>query len=425
LQPKADSSNPPGILLVAPPDSYRVAPYLEAAQKLGVPITIVSSGKHSLINEIAAGIHIDLNQPASAIKTIVDSASRHPICGIVAGDDLVTEIVAHAAQALNLPHNPPDAVHFTRWKHKARAILKQAGLPVPDFWTIALNQAVNGQLPDIDYPCVIKPLNLSASRGVIRCDNRDELIKACRRVAAIVAPFDDDITRSIALVENFIPGQEIAVEAILENGKLTPIAIFDKPDPLNGPYFEETYYVTPSRHPETLQQKAIAIVQQACKVYGLTTGPVHAELRLDQHQPYIIEIAARTIGGECARLLEYASGQSLEALVLQFAMGKPQAALNLNKAAGVMMIPTPRSGILRRVEGTLEAQKVNHIDAVQLAIREGHELITLPEGASYLGFIFASAESPTQVECALREAYSKLNVVVSPLWKIAGKPHGE
>jgi len=425
LQTQAASSTQPGILLVAPPDSYRVAPYLAAAQQLGVPITIASSGKHSLINEIAAGIHIDLNQSTTAIKTIIDSAAKHPICGIVAGDDLVTEIVARAAQALDLPHNPPEAVHFTRWKHKARAILKNAGLPVPHFWTLDLKQACRGQLPHVEYPCVIKPLNLSASRGVIRCNNRDELINACQRVANIVAEFDDLETRTTALVERYIPGQEIAVEAILDAGKLTPIAIFDKPDPLEGPYFEETYYVTPSRHPQPLQQKAIAIIQQACEVYGLTTGPIHAELRLYNDQPYIIEIAARTIGGECARLLEYASGQSLEALVIQFAMGKSQTTIKLDQAAGVMMIPTPRSGILRRVEGTLDAQKVNNIDAVQLAIREGHELVTLPEGASYLGFIFASAATPAEVESALREAYSKLNIVVKPLWKIEGNPHSE
>ncbi|WP_455374717.1 ATP-grasp domain-containing protein [Kaarinaea lacus] len=415
----------PCILLVAPPDSYRVAPYIRAAQKLGVAIKIASHGEHSLVNEIAEGIHINLDSPDAAVATIVSSSAQYNFRGIVAADDKATEIVALAAKALNLPHNPPQAVHLTRWKHKARKSLQEAGLPVPEHWVATLSDIHNNRLPDVPFPCVIKPLNLSASRGVIRCDNAEDLKKAANRISTIVDKLAEPESKSKALIERFIPGKEVALEAVLQQGKLIPIAIFDKPDPLDGPYFEETYYITPSRLDRSLQIKLCQIIEAACSAYGLATGPVHAELRIDGDNIYIIEIAARTIGGECAKLIELASNRSLESIVIEYAMGLNPDAINLDIAAGVMMIPTPRSGVLRRVEGVLNAQVVKNIKSVNLSIREGHELIALPEGASYLGFIFATAETPAETESALRQAYEKLTIVVDPLWKIGGdNPRG-
>lgn len=410
----------PSILLVAPPDSYRVAPYIAAAKKLGVAIKIASHGEHSLVNEIAEGIHISLDSPDAAVETIVSSSEKYNFRGIVAADDKATEIVARAAKALNLPHNPPAAVHLTRWKHKARKVLKDAGLPVPRHWIATFDDIQNDKLPDISFPCVIKPLNLSASRGVIRCNHLKELKDAAERVSKIVENLNEADSNSKALIESFIPGKEVALEAILQQGKLIPIAMFDKPDPLDGPYFEETYYVTPSRVSSSQQHEIAKTIQAACAAYGLTTGPVHAELRLNGDEIYIIEIAARTIGGECAKLVEFASNRSLESIVIEYAMGINADTVTLESAAGVMMIPTPRSGILRRLEGVLNAQSVKNIKSVNLAIREGHELVTLPEGASYLGFIFATAETPESVESALRSAYEKLKIVVDPLWKIDG-----
>jgi len=399
-----------------------VAPYITAAKQLNIQIKIASRGEYSLVNEIAQGIHIDLGSPDKAVDTIIRSADKYNFQGIVAADDKAAEIVSQAASALGLPHNPPEAVHLTRWKHKARWHLKKAGLPVPDHWVTTLAALQKDQLPAIEFPCVIKPLNLSASRGVIRCNNLAELAQAATRLSKIVKDLDEAEARETILIEKFIPGKEVALEAILQQGKLVPIAIFDKPEPLEGPYFEETYYVTPSRLEKSVQQNVIQIIEQACRSYGLTTGPVHAEMRIDGTKGYILEIAARTIGGECAKLVEFASGQSLESLVIEYAMGIHTNTVTLGTAAGVMMIPTPRSGILRRVEGVLDAQKVKNINSVSISVREGHELVALPEGTSYLGFIFATADTPEEVEKALREAYEKLNIVISPLWKIEGTP---
>lgn len=407
---------------MAPPDSYRVAPYIDAAKQLNIAIEIASHGENSLVNEIASGLHIDFEDPVATLKTIISANRRQPYAAIIAADDMAVEIAARAAQQLGLPHNPPQAVHYTRWKHKARAVLKNAGLPVPEHRVLSLPEITQGQIADIAFPCVVKPLNLSASRGVIRVDDLAQLQSAAVTLQEIIAQLREPEARDQVLLEQYIDGPEIALEGFLREGKLLPITVFDKPDPLQGPYFEETYYITPSRHPLPLIKHAIEVVQQACHAYGLQTGPIHAELRLHNNTPWIIEIAARTIGGECARLLEYASGFSLESLVIQYAMGQQPDIENFGRAAGVLMLPTPRSGILRRVEGVLRAQNIPGIDAVHIAIREGHELVALPQGASYLGFIFASGDNPATVENALRAACGELNVVVNPLWRIQGEP---
>jgi biotin carboxylase len=274
-------------------------------------------------------------------------------------------------------------------------------------------------LAGLAYPVVVKPVCLSASRGVIRADHQTDLRQAIARIQVMLHKerlADPDLARWL-LVEQYIPGQEVALEGMLHDGRLTVMAVFDKPDPLEGPYFEETYYTTPSRHPAETQVELEAQVQAACAAYGLREGPIHAECRLNEHGVWILEVAARSIGGLCGQLLRFGTGYSLEELVLAQAMGRRLPVTPAAGGAGVLMIPIPRAGVLRRVEGLLEAQQVPGITAIDIQIREGHELVPLPEGASYLGFIFARGDTPAQAEAALRQAHACLNIVVAPLWK--------
>lgn len=411
------------ILLIAPPNSYRLASYIRAAKKLGVELLVASEGKYSLTTEVAFGLHIDLNNLQQALKTIVTAARTKPFVGIIATDDYTVELVASVAEALGLPHNPPQSARIARRKDLARQLLQSTNLPVPKFTLVDLQNELLPQLKKLDFPCVLKPLALSASRGVIRVDDQIAYLAACQRIQKIIADQNNLFERNHILVEQYIPGIEVAVEAILTAGKYHGITIFDKPEPLQGPFFEETYYVTPSRLECSLQDKIHQIVAKACEAYGLRIGPIHAELRIDGENVYIIEVAARTIGGECAQLLEYATGHSLEELVIRNAMeDKPlMPSKPIDQSVGVLMIPTPKSGILRRIEGLLEAGKIRHIEAVNIAIREGHELVQLPEGSSYLGFIFARAETAAAVEAALRAAHAALKIVVAPYIKMKGK----
>jgi biotin carboxylase len=269
---------------------------------------------------------------------------------------------------------------------------------------------------------VLKPLNMSASRGVIRVDDGAAFHTAVTRIAAILAELHHPEERGTLLAEAYLPGKEVALEGLLTEGQLRVLALFDKPDPLEGPFFEETYYITPSRLPDALQGAIADQVAAACAAYGLEQGPVHAELRINDAGIWILEVAARTIGGQCARLLRFGTGHSLEQLVVAHAIGQPLPVETREGAAGVLMIPIPRRGVLRRVEGVLAAEKVPHVTEVEISVREGYELVPLPEGSSYLGFIFAEAPTPEEAEAALRQAHAKLKVVTAPVWEVGYQP---
>ena len=278
----------------------------------------------------------------------------------------------------------------------------------------------------VEYPCVVKPLSLSASRGVIRADDPAQFVAAFHRLAAIlqrpdVATSARRSTREI-LVERFIPGPEVALEGLLTDGKLRTLALFDKPDPLDGPFFEETLYVTPSRFPPAAQDAIAACTAEVAAALGLRHGPVHAELRVNEQGPWMLEIAPRSIGGLCSRTLRFDDGLSLEALILRHALGFDVEALERETpAAGVMMIPIPRAGILRQVAGQEDARRVAGIEDIRITIPIGREVVPLPEGSRYLGFIFARAETPAGVESALREAHRRLTFVITPAEESPGR----
>ena len=446
---KAPAKGTARVLLITPPGSYRIHAYLEAARDLGLEMLVASEGEHCLVPGPTGGLRVDLADTGAVVERVLAAHRDRPIAAVVATDDGAVEIANRAAAALGLAHNAPSAARTTRRKDLARAALAAAGLPAPVARQVDLRRSIRPQLDGIEFPCVVKPLAMSASRGVIRADDLPELEAACQRTGAIVgastAPSAGASTRTSTgapapastgtsarasadaparaeehhalLIESFIPGPEIALEGMLAGGELTVLAIFDKPDPLDGPFFEETIYVTPSRLPEPVQTLAAMRVREGCAAYGLTEGPVHAELRIHDGDAWIIEIAGRTIGGDCAKLFTFGSGEGLEHLVLQRALGRPppEAAFRgAGQAAGVLMIPTPAAGILRRVEGVMAASRLPGIREVSITVREGYELIPLPEGGTYLGFVFALGEDPAGVEGSLRRAQEAIRVIVAP-----------
>ena len=410
---------PQRILLVAPANSYRTFSYLAAARRLGVEATLASEGEHALVTGMVSGVHLNLQQE-DALDILSAMHQENPFAGVVATDDTTVELGSKVAQALGLPHNSPEAARISRRKDLARARLREAGLPVPAHCTIDLGRNLEPQLAEISYPCVVKPLALSASRGVIRANDRGELKAACHRIQAMLAKDfpAHAMERTHVLVEQFIAGAEVALEGILHQGCLRVLAIFDKPDPMVGPFFEETYYITPSRQPVELQQLVTDVVVRACQAYGLREGPVHAELRIHEGAVWIMEVASRTIGGHCGRLLRFGDGVHLEDLVISQALDRTLAIEPQKGAAGVLMIPIPKAGVLRRVEGVLAAGRVPFIEEVEISLREGYELVPLPEGDRYLGFMFSQAPTAAEAEQALRDGHDKLNVVVAPLLPI-------
>ena len=426
MQAEASSGR---VLILAPHSSYRIAPYVQAALDLGLEPFLVATGAHSLLPGGIGGVRVDPTDEARALARVLEVVGEGGACAAVATDDPMVPLAAAVAERLGLPHNPPKAARLARRKDLARVRLAEAGLPVPAHRVLDLDRPLGPQLRGLDYPCVAKPVALAASRGVIRADDPAALEAACGRIAAILEgePHLTPEERRLVLVERFIPGPELALEGLLTEGRLEMLALFDKPDPLEGPYFEETLYVTPSRLPATVQRRIVEVVEAGCGAYGLRHGPVHAEVRWHAGEAWIIEIAARTIGGECARLLRFGTGHSLEALVLAHAAGRPLPLHRPDEAAGVLMLPTPQAGVLRRVEGVLEAERVPGVESVTITLREGNHLVPLPEGASYLGFVFARGPDPATVEAALRAAHARLRIVVGPSWPLrpGQRGHGE
>ena len=415
------------VLLLLPTRTYRATDFLEAALKLNVEV-VVASEEMATTADVSPRqtLVLDFSTPSAATQTIVEFAETYPIAAIVGVDDDTTLLATTASEALGLPHNPVDSAKATRNKYLLRHTLATNGVSVPAYQRFSIEdnpaEIVGVGLPNpyspdtyVRFPCIIKPLSLSASRGVIRANTPAEFIEAFQRTAKLIRTLQksEEPPAQYLLVEDYIPGIEVALEGILLAGELKTLALFDKPDPLEGPFFEETLYVTPSRLSMEVQEALHRATAEAAHALGLRHGPIHAELRYNDTGAHLIEIAARTIGGLCARTLRFGTGMSLEELVIRHAIGQQVEELQREQqAAGVMMIPVPKAGILGEVRGKTAAHCVEGIVEVNITIPIGGEVVPLPEGARYLSFIFARAETPEAVETALREAHRRLAFII-------------
>jgi biotin carboxylase len=401
------------LLLLLPTSTYRTQDFVDAATTLGVDLVCASEEPSTFESTVPDHLlTVDFTNPAAAAETAARFAARRPLDAVVGVDDLTAVAAAAIAERLGLRANLVAAVSAARDKYQMRQCLAAAGVRVPRFRRIAIKDDPFLAARGVAFPCVVKPLSLSASRGVIRADTIDQFMAALRRIAALLARDDVEVSGDAAqyvLAEQYIAGIEVALEGLLVDGELKTLALFDKPDPLVGPFFEETIYVTPSRLPADIQAAIGRTTADACAALGLREGPVHAELRVNDAGPWIIEVAARSIGGLCSRTLRFGTGMTLEEIILRQALGLPIASLEREgKAAGVMMLPIPRAGTLRAVHGVEDAAGVAGIEDVAITVHVGQPLEPLPEGWRYLGFIFARGAQPDDVEQALRDATARL-----------------
>lgn len=413
------------IILLVGNLTYRGDAFVEAAEGLGLEVIKGLDLPRPLAEYWQATLPLDFKLPDKAVKDLVAFAGAQPVRAILCIDDSAQVIAARACQALGLAYNSPDAALAAKNKYVMRQRLAEAGVRSPRFRLFHTDDDARDIASRVEYPCVVKPTLLSASQGVVRANDPDEFVSAFACTRAIVLATSGapgTARRGEILVEDYIDGVEVALEAILAEGRLTPLALFDKPDPLVGPYFEETIYVTPSRLPPTTQADIFATTARACAALGLREGPVHAELRINDAGAWIVEVAGRSIGGLCSRILRFgAEGISLEEVIVRQAARLGDLPTERERrAGGVMMIPIPTAGILKRVHGVAEAQAVPGIEAVDISMPLNHPVIPLPEGASYLGFIFARGATPEDVEVALREAHRQLRFDIVPHIRLMG-----
>jgi biotin carboxylase len=401
------------VLLILPSQTYRAADFVDAARVLGAEVVVASDIRQAMAEQMGPrALKLDLDDASKAAGQIVEHAQHVPLDAVIAVDDRGVLAASLAAKSLGLVHNMPEAVAATRDKSRMRRVFEHAQLPQPGFRVVQAGDDVLATANELGFPVVVKPVALSASRGVIRVDDPRGLRETVRRVRAILAEAREDPLGPL-LVERYVPGAEVALEGLLRRGELDVLAIFDKPDPLEGPYFEETIYVTPSRLPQNVQDRIALLVADAAAALRLREGPIHAEVRVDGEQLWMLELASRTIGGLCSRTLRFGLGMSLEELVLRHALKRPIGRLSRERdATGVMMLPIPKAGVLREVRGLEEARAVEGVFGVEITVPRGHQVRPLPEGDRYLGFVFARGARPQDVEHSLREAHSRLDVTI-------------
>jgi biotin carboxylase len=407
------------VLLLATTTGYQIRSFGEAAETLGIRLQFVSDRCDRLDDPWwDAAIPVRFHDEPASVGLVVRECAAAPPDGVLAVGDRPTVLAARLTEAFRLPGNPVAAALASRNKHDARAAFRAAGLPTPSFRTAFLAEDAEAISRATGYPAVIKPLALSGSRGVIRVDDPREFVAAFARVRALLRSIDVLMERDAAhdqvLIESFIPGAEYAIEGVLTDGHFQAFAIFDKPDPLDGPFFEETIYVTPSRQDAVMQQRIVHGVAAAARALGLRHGPVHAECRVNPGGVYVLEVAARPIGGLCSKALRFTTADgasaSLEEVLLRHAVGEDVTRYTrLPAASGVMMLPIPRRGLYRGVAGVEAARAVPGVDDVRVTAKPDTLLVPLPEGRSYLGFVFAQGADAAAVERTLREAHARLH----------------
>ena len=402
--------------------------FADAAMQLGVEIVYATDRCDQLDDPWGDGaIAVRYHEESRSWYAIVTALENRPIDGLLVVGDRPTVLAAFVARALRLPGHPPKAAEAARDKRTARARFRAAGMLSPTSFTVPASTDATSVLPSVSFPVVVKPTVLCGSRGVIRANDAESFVDAYHRLQRLlsspeVRDLHDEESHFIQ-VEKFIPGVEYAVEGLLDRGSLHLLAIFNKPDPLDGPFFEETIYVTPSGADETTRRLIIEAAQSAVAALGLHHGPIHAECRVNAEGVYVLEVAARPIGGLCARALRFEDGAghycSLEALLLRHAIGEPTDRWRLvPTGSAVMMIPIPKSGVYRRVHGVETARRVPGVADVQITAKPDQRLVPLPEGASYLGFIFATAKTAAEAEDAVRVAHAELRFEIDPVLEV-------
>ncbi len=409
--------------------SYQMRAFVETAREMGLPLALGSDRCHVLDDPWKdEALPLRFEDPEDSARAIVEYARSNPLQGMVALGDRPAPVAARAAAALGLPFHSPSAADVCRDKYLSRERLRAAGLNIPAFERFPIDadprEIVRGGGPRVGFPCVLKPLALSASRGVIRADNEREFIANFERIRALLLSPEVQVMREetsgYIQAEAYIEGREIAVEGVVDRGRMRLLAIFDKPDPLEGPYFEETIYVTPSRLNNAAQRRIEETLECAVAALGLFHGPFHAELRWNPRGAWPIEVAARSIGGLCSRALRFelpgrTGWVSLEQLLIELALGRDAGAVRREEAAaGVMMIPVEREGVYEGAEGLESARSTPGVEDIVITVAPKQRLTPLPAGGCYLGFIFARGRSPEDVEDALRAAHRQLRFEMTP-----------
>ena len=406
------------VILIIPSASYRTGPFMNAIKKLDLKVLVISDKSQVFSGKYPDNlIIINFNHWKDKSVEISKWAKNNGLKAVIGVDEESIVLAANLSNFLNVDHNSIESVLLTKNKYLMRTELKKTGLCSPWFKIFSIYESSNKIINEISFPCVIKPTFLSGSRGVMRVNTKKELSEGIKTLNELLSL--DELRKRAGkqsdyiMIEEYIPGKEVAIEGIVSEGKLTMLAIFDKPELLEGPTFEETIIVTPSVLTKKIQYSLLETLQIVVKALGIVKGPVHAEARINRNGNYILECASRSIGGLCSKVLEFQGGISLEELILRSYLGRNiEKSKLIGNARGVMMMPTEKKGILKEIGGVKDALVVNGVTDLQITVKPGEKLQPLPKGDRYLGFIFAEGNNQEFVINALKNAWSKIEIVL-------------
>lgn len=398
------------LLVILPANTYRAQRFLEAARKLGVDVFIATDSDFSPpdpSNSVIDGI--SFCDPKEAGRQIADIIRHQGPMSVLAVDEAAVEVAEWTRVALGLIDHPNSGILATRDKRELRQRLRENNISQPKTFDILELEQGRGEIP---FPVVVKPSKGSGSIGVTKAQNQQELTKSLITVQDVIAKMT--ISNQCIVVEEYIPGVEFAVDILVTDGKLHVLVIFEKPDPLVGPFFAETIYVTPPHLTDSQLEALHSVIQKCIRALSINNGPLHLELRLTSANDWVpIDIASRSIGGNCSNALAFASNTSLEELIIQNALGLEVINTQRERrASGVYMIPAETLGTLVAVHGVEAALKVRFVEDIQITVKPGTKTVPLPFDNQYLGFIFAKAPGAKTVEKALRTARALLEIEV-------------
>lgn len=404
------------ILLLVPTETYRAEAFITGAAALGVSLTIASERRQAMAASMGRRtLVVSMQNPEVGLKQIEQAADNMQFDAIISVDDGGLATAALASKKLGLKYISTNSAQMSNNKIAMRKRLEQTEISKPWFLVHKPTNKISittGAIPS--FPIIVKPASLSGSIGVMRIDAPEDVESAlalCESIQMDHGCGGDTQT----LIEQYISGVECAVEAMVFNDQLKILAIFDKPRPLEGPYFAETIYVAPSERDREIQNKLQSTLEEARKALEIKTGPIHAEFRItSDREVYLIELAARSIGGMCSNAIPLSGGRSLEELIIAEALGMeiPEFAIE-NQASGVFMMPVPAKGVLRSISGVEEAKSTRWITNVTLSMMINSEVSPIPYDARYVGFIFAKAPTSRAVVEALEEAFKKIEIEIS------------
>jgi len=362
-----------------------------------------------------AVVPVETNDVESVTRQLEEIHRREPVDALLTFSDYYVAIVAEAAARLGFRYLDPEAARACRNKAETRAALQRAGLPVPGFRVLSSIEEAWRAAQEVAYPCVLKPVSESSSKGVRLVHDAEELLAHFREVHGWRENARRQPLEGKVLVEEFLDGPELSVETFTrERGQTQVIGVTTK-HLSEPPHFVEMGHDFPSRIEADRGAALAAAALAALAALGYDFGPAHTEVRLTAAGPVVVEVNPRLAGGMIPELVFHALGVDLVgALFAQLTGGEPNLAPRRAAWASIRFLTAPRHGRLAMVRGVEEARRLPGVREVTLGKRPGDEIRPAEEATHRLGHVITSGPDPLQVIREADAALASLEVVVAP-----------